>query len=300
MSVQRASDNVLMIDSPYHGRRGVLGTYLIRGEKTLIIDPGPATQVEGLLEILKRLRVERLDVIALTHIHLDHAAGCWRLLEVYPDALVHCHPRGVEHMIDPSKIQTAAEEAFGEKILEYGEIRGIPKEKVVASKDGEVLELGGLSLSVLWTPGHSTHSQSYYEADTRTVMVGDTVGHTPDNIGYFIPASPQPYNPDQTLDSLNKLEALSPQTLCIGHFGFHQNAVERIRNFSEQVTLWRKIALRGVEEGLSLSEMYVIVKNEDPIVGMMVAVDPESERSVYSSLVGFVSYIKWVKKLNEF
>ena len=299
MSAQRVSDNVLMIDSPYHGRRGVLGTYFVQAEKTLVVDPGPASQIDGLLESLNRLRVEKLDIIALTHIHLDHAAGCWRLLEAYPDAMVYCHPRGVEHMIDPMRIKAAAEEAFGDKILEYGEIKGIPQEKIVASMNGETLDLGGVSLKVLWTPGHSAHSQSYYEPETRTVMVGDTVGHTPGNLGFFIPASPPPYNPLQTLDSLEKLIGLNPMTLCIGHFGFHQNATERIMSFSEQVTLWRDVIVKGVDEGLSLRKMYDIVKSKDPIVNMMVTVNPESEGSVYSSIAGFVSYAKWAKKENK-
>ena len=130
-------------------------------------------------------------------------------------------------------------------------------------------------------------------------MVGDTVGHTPGNLGFFIPASPPPYNPVQTLDSLEKLIGLNPMTLCIGHFGFHQNATERIMSFSEQVTLWRDVIVKGVDEGLSLRKMYDIVKSKDPIVNMMVTVNPESEGSVYSSIAGFVSYAKWAKKENK-
>ena len=116
MSTSRVTDTVTMIDSPYHGRTGVLGTYLVRGEESAVIDPGPAAQATGVMEALGRLRVSDLKVVALTHIHLDHAAGSWMLLDAYPGAFVYCHPRGVQHMVDPSNIVAAAEEVFGDKV----------------------------------------------------------------------------------------------------------------------------------------------------------------------------------------
>ena len=145
MSTQRVSDDVNMIDAPYHGRTGVLGTYVVAGEKVAVIDPGPVSQVPSVIKALDRLGVKEVSTIALTHIHLDHAAGCWMMLERYPGAEVHCHPRGVDHMVDPSKILAAAREAFGDKIEEYGEIRGIPREKLKTSVDGERLCLAASS-----------------------------------------------------------------------------------------------------------------------------------------------------------
>jgi len=101
MSTRRVSDYVQMIDAPYHGRTSVLGTYVVSGEKVAVIDPGAASQTPAVIEALDRLGVEEVSTIVLTHIHLDHAAGCWMMLERYPGAEVHCHPRGVEHMVNP-------------------------------------------------------------------------------------------------------------------------------------------------------------------------------------------------------
>jgi glyoxylase-like metal-dependent hydrolase (beta-lactamase superfamily II) len=292
MSISRVTDAVTMIDSPYHGRTGVLGTYLLRGEESAVIDPGPAAQATGVMEALGRLHVSELKVVALTHIHLDHAAGSWMLLDAYPGAFVHCHPRGVQHLVDPSKIVAAAEEVFGDKVRLYGEIRGLPPEKIRASVDGESLSLGGVELRVIWTPGHSTHSQSYYEPDSRVLFVGDAVGHTPGNMGVWVPASPPPYNPVQAVESVNRLLQLRPETLCISHFGFHPDAEDRLRGFRDQVTLWARLASRAVDEGLDLRGLYGLVEAEDPSVGLLAA-DPELRGSVYQSLVGFLSYAKW-------
>src|SRR4030042_439035 len=132
-----------MIDSPYHGRAGVLGTYLVRGEESALIDPGPATQTTGVMKALGKLHVKDVKTVALTHIHLDHAAGSWMLLDAHPGATVHCHPRGVQHMVDPTKIVAAAEEVLGDKVSLYGEIRSLPQERISASAAGASPDLGG-------------------------------------------------------------------------------------------------------------------------------------------------------------
>jgi glyoxylase-like metal-dependent hydrolase (beta-lactamase superfamily II) len=217
------------------------------------------------------------------------------MLKRYPGAEVHCHPRGVDHMVDPSNIIAAAREAFGDKVEEYGEIRGIPEEKVKASVDGERLCLGGVELKVFYTPGHSFHSQSYFEPGGKVLFAGDAVGHTPDNLGVVIPASPPPYNPMQATESLNKMEALDPSVLCIGHFGFHGGAVKWLKDFKRQVMLWKRLASEGVEEGRTLTETYLTVLHADPSVRRLVSTDPKAEDHVYSSLAGFMSYARWAK-----
>jgi glyoxylase-like metal-dependent hydrolase (beta-lactamase superfamily II) len=296
MSTSRVTDSVTMIDAPYHGRRGVLGTYLVRGEESAVIDPGPASQTGGVLEALHALGVSTVNMVLLTHIHLDHAAGSWMILDQSPGAVVHCHPRGVQHMVDPSRIKADAEEIFKEGIKDYGEIKGIDPSRVRASVDGESLDLGGVELRVVWTPGHSTHSQSYYEPDGRVLFVGDAVGHTPGNHGVFVPASPPPYNPRQAVESIEKLLSLGAETLCISHFGVFGDAEERLRSFRDQVKLWERLAFKAVDEGLDLRGLYGLVEAEDCAASSLVASDPEQRRGVYQSLVGFISYAKWERQ----
>ncbi|MFH2110126.1 MAG: MBL fold metallo-hydrolase [Candidatus Bathyarchaeota archaeon] len=291
-----STSRVTMIDAPYHGRRGVLGTYLVRGEESAVIDPGPASQTGGVLETLHSLGASAVNVVCLTHIHLDHAAGSWMILDQNPGAFVHCHPRGVQHMVDPSKIKAAAEEIFKEGIKDYGEIKGVDSNRVRASTDGESLDLGGVGLRVIWTPGHSTHSQTYYEPDGRVLFVGDAVGHTPGNHGIFVPASPPPYNPRQAAESLDRLLGLGAETLCISHFGVYQDAEERLRSFRDQVRLWERLAFRAVDEGLELRGLYGLVEAEDSEAASLVASDPQQRSSVFQSLVGFLSYARWERQ----
>jgi glyoxylase-like metal-dependent hydrolase (beta-lactamase superfamily II) len=153
-----------MIDSAYHGVRGILSTYLVKGERAMVIDPGPTASIPGVVEGLEQLGVEgeALAYVAPTHIHLDHAGGAWRLLELFRDARLYVHPRGARHMIDPSRLEAAARRLFGDRVDGYGEVRGVPAERVLESEDGEVLDLGGVTVRVVWTPGHASHHQSYY------------------------------------------------------------------------------------------------------------------------------------------
>ena len=283
-----------MIDAPYHGRTGILSTYVVEGEKVTVIDPGPASQVPGVIEELDKLEIEEVSTIALTHIHLDHAAGCWVILERYPSATVHCHPRGVEHMVNPSKIKAAARETLGDTLEEYGEIRGIPKEKVHSSIDGERLSLGGTELQVLFTPGHSSHSQSYFELRGKLLFAGDAAGHIPDNLGAVIPASPPPYNPVHATESLIRMESLAPKVLCVSHFGFYDGAVEWLRDFKKQVMLWERVVSKGFDLGRTLTEIYQAILDEDLEAQKLVSLDPKAESHIYSSLAGFMSYTKWI------
>jgi len=296
MSTSRVADSVTIIDAPRLGRRGLLGTYLVRGEESVVIDPGPASQTGGVLEALRALGASPVNVVCLTHIHLDHAAGSWMILDQNPAAFVHCHPRGVQHMVDPGKIKAAAEEVFKEGIKDYGEIKGVDPDRVKASTDGETLDLGGVELKVIWTPGHSTHSQSYYEPDGRVLFVGDAVGHTPGNHGIFVPASPPPYNPRQAAESLDRLLGLGAETLCISHFGVFQGAEERLRSSRDQVRLWERLAFRAVDEGLDLRGLYELVEAEDGEAASLVDSDPQQRSSIYQSLVGFHSYARWERQ----
>ncbi len=292
MSITSITENISMIDSPFHGETGLLSTYVFKSGKNAIIDPGPSSQTLGVLQGLKNLDIKDLKWILLTHIHLDHSAGSWKIIDNYPDAKVHCHPRGTPHMIDPSKIVSVAKQAFGEEFSLYGEIRGLKKDKVVSSIDNQVLEIGGVELMVIWTPGHSTHSQTYYEPESRIVFVGDSAGHIIED-EVVIPASPPPFNPEDAVKSLNKLIDLGPEIICYSHFGYKKEAVKRLKEYRKQVELWNSLVREGVEKGLTLREVYNLVSENDPMVTELLELLPDAEKDVYQSLNGFYGYARW-------
>jgi glyoxylase-like metal-dependent hydrolase (beta-lactamase superfamily II) len=292
MSLQRISDKISVIDSPLLSMRRVLGTYLIEGEKTAVIDPGPTNQTLGVIDALQIHGVKELDAVLLSHIHLDHGGGSWKMVKTYPGSFVYCHPRGAAHMVDPSKLKAGAERLFGERVLEYGTITGIPSDRMMESSDGEIIDLGGVILQVLWTPGHSSHSQSYWEPDSRTVFVGDAVGHVMGEGGPVVPVSPPPHNPVRAVESIDRILGLRPETLCIAHFGPHENATEHLNRIRNRSILWDRLSIQAAKEGMDLEEFTSFVLEKDELMNQ-IEESHSPERSLKGGLLGFHMYGKW-------
>ncbi len=296
MSLRHVKGPVWMIDSPFHGQRNILGTYVIKGEEVMVIDPGPASMLPGVFEGLRELEVRDVSMIAPSHIHLDHAGGSWLLMERHPEAVLYVHPRGAQHMVSPERLEAAARQLFGDLVDGYGEIRGIPMGRVVESRDGEALDLGGVSVNVIWTPGHSSHSQCYFEPENRVLVLGDSGGNYHSETGAITPTTPPPFNPVKAVESLDKLIALEPETVCYGHFGFADGGVEKLESFKRQIRLWTEMATEGVNEGLGYRGVYDRLRKVDPMIEGALRSGGESEENIVADVVGFVEYVKWVQK----
>ena len=78
-----------IIDTKMHGEPGLTSTFLVRGEKTALVETGPKSSIDHVKAGLQDAGVETLDHIVVTHIHLDHAGAAGtlaRLLDQRPGA----------------------------------------------------------------------------------------------------------------------------------------------------------------------------------------------------------------------
>ena len=91
-----------LIDLMHRGRANVIGAWRV-GD--VIVDPGPSSCLSELLAALTR-RPPR--VLALTHIHLDHAGATGTLVRENPRITVYVHEKGARHLADPTRTLTGA------------------------------------------------------------------------------------------------------------------------------------------------------------------------------------------------
>lgn len=295
MTLDSISEHITLIDAPFRGRSGVLGTYLIRGEKSIVVDPGPTVSSPYVEKSLHELEVsgEGLRFIAPTHVHLDHSAGSWRLMRAYPSTRLLVHPRGAFHMKDPQRLEAGARDLFGDAVSDYGEIRGVPAQMVDESKDDEEIDLGGVTVKVIWTPGHSSHHQCLHVPEDGTLILGDAGGHYNPASGAVTPTSPPPFNLERAVDSLEQLISLRPEKACYGHFGVTDDAVRRLVEHKDQILLWSNVVREGLEDQLTSEEILSRIMENDPNTTKVRAKDEGVERSPMMSVMGFIRYHEW-------
>ncbi|MDP9444561.1 MAG: MBL fold metallo-hydrolase [Actinomycetota bacterium] len=118
-------------------------TWVLRepgARRSVVVDPGPRHQ--GHQQAVAEVAGE-VAVVLLTHGHPDHAAGAGTFAE-----MVRCGVRA----LDPAH-------RLGSEGL----------------ADGDVVEVDGLEVRVVGTPGHTADSLSFVLPAERAVLTGDTV-----------------------------------------------------------------------------------------------------------------------------
>ena len=223
------------IDVMHLGRDRVICAYEVDG---LIVDPGPTTGLETLLEGLGGAEPRGL---LLTHIHLDHAGASGRLVQRFPELTVYVHERGAPHLLDPERLVKSARQLYGDDMDRlWGEVVAVPEANVRTLSGGETIEGG---MRVEYTPGHASHHVSYLHEATGEAFVGDVAGVRIPPVDHVLPPTPPP---DVDLaaweESLRKLEDWAPSALCLTHFG-------RVRDVSGHLLRMREGIARQGERG---------------------------------------------------
>lgn len=148
-------------------------------DRLVVIDPGPddGVHLEGVAAC------GRIERILLTHRHTDHSEGARRLHELSAAPV---------HAADPQH--------------RHGGGQGLA--------DGAVMDIEGLQISVLATPGHTSDSVSFFVDDgsTRAVLTGDTILGR----GTTVVAHPDGVLADY-LGSLRRLAAVDQAVALTGH-----------------------------------------------------------------------------------
>jgi glyoxylase-like metal-dependent hydrolase (beta-lactamase superfamily II) len=177
--------------------------YLVKSEKSIIIDTGTGAHHDKVLKNLRGIMTpEDVDTIILTHRHFDHTGGAESLQSAL-EAEILVHESAAEPLSQGDDVTTAAR-AFG---------KSFPKLKVKALKEGDEINCGDMKLEVLHTPGHSICSIALYDRATKTLFPGDTV-YTDGGIGRWdLPTG----NYGELVKSIRRLSQMEVKTLYPGH-----------------------------------------------------------------------------------
>jgi glyoxylase-like metal-dependent hydrolase (beta-lactamase superfamily II) len=226
----------LCIDLEHLGLEGAIACYLVEGEEPAIVDPGPRTTLDRLVERLAEHGVGPGDLrhVLLTHIHLDHAGATGHLVDRFPSATVHVHEDGASHLVDPERLVSSTRRTFGDLHDRlWGEVKPVPVDRIDAWRPEE----GGLraGLRPVETPGHISHHVAYLDEGDGTLFSGDSMGIALAGGPPHPPTPPPAVNLRDWERTLDEIARLGPDRFGATHFGFHDDVEPRRAQLEERL-----------------------------------------------------------------
>lgn len=226
-----------VLDLNFQGIPEAVASFLVHApEGPLLVECGPSTTRDRLLEDLARHGIGPKDLkgILLTHIHLDHAgsAGYWASHGVP----IYVHDQGAPHLVDPTKLVASATRIYQDRMQTlWGEIPPVPGEMVRALQGDQTLQIAGLEVSTLETPGHARHHHAFAIGDV--IFTGDVaaVSLPVENPFLSIPAPPPEFDLEMWLASIEKLLAHPAKALYLTHFGRVENPKAHFEQLRERL-----------------------------------------------------------------
>ncbi len=299
MLIKQVGTQLSLIDLQTGGFQNLIGSYVLKGEKTLIVETGPTSSIPNLLAGLRELQVDPKDVsyVAVTHVHIDHSGGAGTLLKSLPNAKLIVHPKGAVHLVDPAKLWQASQKTLGAFAEIFGKPEPVPEDRIIASSDGMVFDLGGdLKLQALKAPGHAAHHMGFYDLLNEAIFPGDGAGAYLREFGTVFPTTPPPFRPDVALASLDKMIRLNPKLICYSHFGEAEDAVRHLRDYQVQIRRWLLLVQDGLNKGESDEEIRERVLREDETIRNVVSwlrANPVHQKTLTeNSVQGFIEFVR--------
>jgi glyoxylase-like metal-dependent hydrolase (beta-lactamase superfamily II) len=151
---------VYLWEDPYENN---CNSYVVTGEKTLLIDPGHLRHVDRLFGLIARdgLDPDQIGLVIATHSHPDHFEG----LEAFRNKRVKiAMARDEERYLSES----------GRLLFEMMQ-QPLPEFRIDFYLGEGQLQVGEKVFDVLLTPGHSPGSLSIYWPERQALFTGDVI-----------------------------------------------------------------------------------------------------------------------------
>lgn len=237
--MQNNDCKLIEIKQKLPGFNQFIGSWFYRGDINFVVDVGPANSVFRLIEALTEMKVETIDYVLLTHIHIDHAGGLARFLAHFPMARVICHEKGIKHLVAPEKLWEGSAKVLGEIAEIYGRLSPVDEKYFISQNDTL-----NKDIVVIETPGHAPHHLSFVY--NGRLFVGEAGGNYLNIRGkdYLRPATPPRFHLTTFLNSIETLIQLEDMQICYAHFGKADSSREMLKRNRDQILNWEKIIRR--------------------------------------------------------
>lgn len=158
------ADGVVRVTAPNRGPYTFTGTnsFLLGGADVAVLDPGP-DDTAHFDALIAAIAGRRVAAIVLTHTHADHCALVPRLQKATGAPLLSGGPH-----------RFSRRPGWRERLM-LGRGHGFRLRPDTTLVDGQTLELDGLTLTALATPGHCVNHFAFAVDGTSMLLSGDHV-----------------------------------------------------------------------------------------------------------------------------
>jgi len=199
--------------------------YILEGQdSTILINGGFSYILPDVLEQMKTfgINADKIGKLLLLHSHFDHVGiapyfkRTYPAIEVYASApawKIFAMPKAIEIINSFSKLSAKQE---GVESLEAYDLDWRDDIMGTTLIEGDKIDLGGVTLVISETPGHSNCSLTAYEPTMKIMFASDAVGIPYQD--FCFPSMNT--NITQYLASLEKLRSLPVSCHCADHYGY--------------------------------------------------------------------------------
>ena len=240
-------------DNLWYLGREESGVYLLEGKNgSIMINGGLAHILPDVLKQMKEFAIDpaKIAKILILHSHFDHIGVIPHFKRNWP-AIEVCGSAETWRILQMQKaidIANQFSKIVADKMGLGAALQGVDfawRDDITGKTvgEGDRIDLGGTTLNVLYTPGHTNCSITAYEPDRKALFASDG-GGIPYRDGSFASANT---NFTQYMESLEKMKPLAVDYLCADHYGYVTG--EDARGFID-LTIREGRKLRALMEGI--------------------------------------------------
>ena len=209
-------------------------SYIVKGEKTALIDSVEPAEFPALMEHLKEVGAETIEYLVVNHCEPDHSGSIPLILKAFPEIKIIANKqcvamiKGFYHVADDSRFITVA--------------------------DGEIIDLGGCTLKFFMTPMvHWPETMMTWVEERALLFTGDAFGtfgalngaivdNETDDIDFYLSEGCRYYScivgkyGKFVQRAIQKVAPLNPQYLCPTHGPVWNSSKDRIIDLYDRLS----------------------------------------------------------------